>query len=119
MSEARNTKPMKRTGAAKPEIEENSIGPARRRARALDPPAPGAPQNLTKPLTRPKQSEDKRPVPEDVRRRFVQLKNEYFFPDGAKAFTDRGDRLTTQSENTEVIRSLITIAQSRGWGEVR
>ena len=58
-------------------------------------------------------------VAESVRRRFVQLKDEYFFPDGAKAFTDRGDRLTTQSENTEVIRSLITIAQSRGWDEVR
>jgi putative DNA primase/helicase len=49
----------------------------------------------------------------------VQIKGEYFFPDGAKAFTDRGDRLTTQSENTEVVRSLITIAVSRGWGEVR
>jgi putative DNA primase/helicase len=48
----------------------------------------------------------------------VQLKNSYFFPDGARAFTDRGDRLTTPSENTEVIRSLVAIAQARGWGEV-
>jgi putative DNA primase/helicase len=58
-------------------------------------------------------------MPEDVRRRFVQMKNDYFFPDGATAFTDRGDKLTTQSENTEVIRSLVTIAHSRGWGEVK
>jgi putative DNA primase/helicase len=58
------------------------------------------------------------PVPEEVRRGFVQLKNSYFFPDGARAFTDRGDRLTTPSENTEVIRSLVAIAQARGWGEV-
>jgi hypothetical protein len=120
MSEARNsTAPANRTEAAKPELEENSIGPARRRARAQATLPPAAQPEQSKAPTRPKQSEAKKTVPEDVRRRFVQLKDEYFFPDGAKAFTDRGDRLTTQSENTEVIRSLITIAQSRGWGEVR
>ena len=120
MSEARNsTVPVKRAEAAKPELEENSIGPARRRARTAATLPPAAQPEQSKPPTRPKQSEAKKTVPEDVRRRFVQLKDEYFFPDGAKAFTDRGDRLTTQSENTEVIRSLITIAQSRGWGEVR
>jgi hypothetical protein len=120
MSEARNsTAPANRTEAAKPELEENSIGPARRRARAAATLPPAAQPEQSKPPTRPKQSEARKTVPEDVRRRFVQLKDEYFFPDGAKAFTDRGDRLTTQSENTEVVRSLITIAQSRGWGEVR
>src|SRR5687767_6752967 len=119
MSEARiSTAPANRTQAAKPELEENSIGPARRRARVAATLPPAAQPGQSKPPTRPKQSEAKKAVPEDVRRRFVQLKDEYFFPDGAKAFTDRGDRLTTQSENTEVIRSLITIAQSRGWGEV-
>src|SRR5262245_5270872 len=50
-------------------------------------------------------------VPEDVLRRFVQVGHTYYFPDGAHAFTDRGKRLTTPSENTEVIRSLVTIAQ--------
>ena len=59
-----------------------------------------------------------RPVPDEVRRRFVQVKNRYYFPDGARAFTDRGTRLTTSSENTEVIRSLILIAEARGWREV-
>src|SRR5258708_38193884 len=34
-------------------------------------------------------------VPEDVRKRFVQVGAKYFFPDGARAFTDRGHRLTT------------------------
>ena len=120
MSEARNsTVPSKRDEAAKPELEENSIGPARRRAKAVAAAIPAAQPEHLKPVTRPKQSAAKQTVPEDVRRRFVQMKNEYFFPDGAKAFTDRGDRLTTQTENTEVVRSLITIAQSRGWGEVR
>jgi len=120
MSEARNTTaPGTRTEAAKPEIEENSIGPARRRAKAAAAPSPSAQPEQSKPATRPKQRDAKQPVPEEVRRRFVQIKGEYFFPDGAKAFVDRGDRLTTRSENTEVVRSLITIAQSRGWGEIR
>ena len=58
------------------------------------------------------------PVPDDVRKRFVQVGAKYFFPDGARAFTDRGHRLTTPSENTEVIKSLITIAHARGWNEI-
>jgi putative DNA primase/helicase len=57
-------------------------------------------------------------VPEEVRKRFVQVGAKYFFPDGARAFTDRGSRLTTPSENTEVIKSLITIAHARGWNEI-
>ena len=58
------------------------------------------------------------PVPESVRRRFVQVRNKYYFPDGARAFTDRGNRLTTPSENTEVVRSLIAIAKAREWNEI-
>jgi hypothetical protein len=37
-------------------------------------------------------------VPEEVQRRFVQIKNRYYF--------------------TEVIRSLVQIAEARGWGEI-
>jgi Large polyvalent protein-associated domain 7 len=57
-------------------------------------------------------------VPEEVKRRFVEVKNKYYFPDGARAFTDRGTRLTTPSENTEVVKSLVEIARVRGWTEV-
>lgn len=59
-----------------------------------------------------------RHVPEHIRQRFVQVGRHYHFPDGTRAFTDRGARLTTPSENTEVIRSLVTIAQARGWAEI-
>lgn len=120
MSEARNGKaPAKRADTAKSDIEENSIGPLRRRAKAVA--APAIPEQTTRPkaAVRERKPEREPTVPEEVRRRFVQIKNDYFFPDGAKAFKDRGDKLTTQSENTEVIRSLMTIAQSRGWDEVR
>jgi hypothetical protein len=57
-------------------------------------------------------------VPEDIAKRFVQVKNKYYFPDGARAFTDRGNRITTNSENTEVVRSLIEIAKARSWQEI-
>jgi len=93
---------------------ENSLRPAKRRRQETNAQSqatagqspPGAAQKPT------------HTVPEEVRRRFVQVKNRYYFPDGARAFTDRGMRLTTASENTEVVRSLILIAEARGWCEV-
>jgi putative DNA primase/helicase len=42
----------------------------------------------------------------------------YYFSDGAHAFTDRGARLITPSENKEVVKSLIAIAESRGWKDI-
>ena len=57
-------------------------------------------------------------VPDHIRRRFVQVGRKYYFPDGVRAFTDRGHRLTTASENTEVIKSLVDIAKARGWDEI-
>src|ERR1700722_8000502 len=57
-------------------------------------------------------------VPEEIAKRFVQVKNKYYFPDGARAFTDRGNRITTMSENTEVVRSLVDIAKARSWQEI-
>jgi hypothetical protein len=57
-------------------------------------------------------------VPESVRNRFVQDGQRFYFPDGAPAFKDQGRRLTTPSENTQVVHSLIEIAHSRGWTEV-
>jgi putative DNA primase/helicase len=57
-------------------------------------------------------------VPQSVRDRFVQDGHRFFFPDGAPAFKDLGRRLTTVSENTQVVHSLIQIAHSRGWTEL-
>lgn len=57
-------------------------------------------------------------VPDEIKQRFVQVGNRYHFPDGARAFTDHGNRLTSPSENSEVIRSLISIAQARGWSDI-
>lgn len=91
---------------------ENSVRPAKTRRRKAEAPHPAsAPRQ-------PAASPGTDPVPESVRRRFVQVRNKYYFPDGTRAFTDRGNRLTTPSENTEVVRSLIAIAKAREWNEI-
>ncbi len=102
---------------------ENSIRPSRRRARAApeksatDDPTRSASAPSAESASRTTQAEP-RVVPEHIHRRFVAVGHRYYFADGAHAFTDRGSRLTTQSENTEVIKSLIAIAEARGWTEI-
>jgi len=93
----------------------NSIRPSKKLRKDSASPVPAAATSASSAAEKPV---PERAVPEEVRRRFVQVKNRYYFPDGARAFTDRGTRLTTSSENTEVIRSLIQIAEARGWSEV-
>jgi putative DNA primase/helicase len=57
-------------------------------------------------------------LPQSVRDRFIQDRRRFYFPDGAPAFRDHGRRLTTGSENTELIHSLVEIAKARGWEEI-
>jgi putative DNA primase/helicase len=57
-------------------------------------------------------------VPEAVRRHFVQVDNRYYFSDGALAFTDRTRKLTTPSENTQLIADLVSVAKARGWERI-
>lgn len=71
-----------------------------------------------RPATKDDTAVDQRVVPAAVKQRFVQVGDTFFFPDGTRAFTDCGRKLTTPSENTEVVRSLISIAQARGWRDV-
>ena len=95
---------------------ENAIRPSGRSSMGKSSPSRDEPADSAAP--RKKRAAEPHPVPDEVRRRFVQVGRKYFFPDGARAFTDRGQRLTTPSENTEVIRSLVTIAHARGWNEI-
>ena len=92
---------------------DNSIRPTKKLRKEGNAEAPGASQASASPGSKPAHA-----MPEEIRRRFVQVRNKYYFPDGARAFTDRGTRLTTGSENTEVVRSLILIAEARGWSEI-
>src|SRR5262245_56592183 len=54
-------------------------------------------------------------MPQAVADRFVRQGRTYRYPDGAVAFRDQGRRLVSETENTEVIRSLLEIAQARSW----
>ena len=57
-------------------------------------------------------------IPQEVSVRFVNLGAKYFFPEGEFAFKDHGHKLTTVSENTEIVRSLIAIARARQWQDI-
>ncbi len=79
-----------------------------------------------KPASTPTAAEDAAPkpsrsqaMPDEIRERFIGIGANYYFPDGVTAFTDHGSKLSTRSENTEVIRSLVAIAQAREWAEIR
>jgi len=110
----------------------NSIWPSRARERTspLEAIAPesrpgstasgdGRAAALGKPSAAPSAApSDSWALPQSVRDRFVEVKHRYYFKDGAPAFQDHGRRLTTGSENTEVIATLIDIARARGWEEI-
>lgn len=46
---------------------------------------------------------------------FLRDGRDYRFPDGAAAFSDRGESLVSQSENPVVVRALVQIAVAREW----
>ena len=79
---------------------------------------PPAADSTTKPSNLRRADSDPWTVPQSVRDRFVQEGHRFYFPDGAPAFKDLGRKLTTASENTQLVHSLLEIAQSRGWTEV-
>ena len=117
---------------AEREISENSIRPSRRRRtspesaaaeRAEGDSAATADPKQEPLFTRPSESSGKAEsdpwtVPQAVRDRFIQDGHRFHFPDGAPAFRDLGRRLVSAGENTEVIHSLIQIAESRGWAQI-
>jgi hypothetical protein len=98
----------------------NSIRPSRRRLRGAMKPA--EPESGEPKSTRAREpaspGTSERLIPDHIRKRFVKVGHRYHFPDGAPAFTDRGTRLVTPSENAEVVKSLIAIAEARGWKEI-
>jgi conjugative element/phage-associated large polyvalent protein len=121
-------KPSAATGTTRParvdpDIE-NAIRPVKLR-RPAEPSKPGA--RAAAADSKPHSSRPSRPaakpdsaqsVPPEIWERFIGIGSKYYFPDGTPAFIDRGTKLTTPSENTEVIRSLVSIAQARGWDRI-
>jgi hypothetical protein len=56
-----------------------------------------------------------RAIPPAIAQRFLRIDNKYYFPDRTLAFVDRGTKIKASTHNQEVIRSLVAIAQARGW----
>jgi hypothetical protein len=57
-------------------------------------------------------------VPDSVRKRFLKVDSDYYFPDRSPAFVDRGARLATRGEHPEVLVALVEIARERGWDSI-
>ena len=66
----------------------------------------------------PAATPDRWHVPDEVAARFVRVGRSYYFQNGAPAFDDHGRKLSTKSENTELVRNLVQIAEARGWQEI-
>ena len=54
-------------------------------------------------------------VPDAVAERFLRADDKFYFPDKKLAFVDRGTKLKAETNNLEVVRSIVTIAEARGW----
>ncbi|CAG0933614.1 hypothetical protein RHDC3_02630 [Rhodocyclaceae bacterium] len=57
-------------------------------------------------------------VPPAIADRFLRIDDKYYFPDRTLAFVDRGSKLKASTHNLEVVRSLVAIAQARGWDAI-
>jgi Large polyvalent protein-associated domain 7 len=99
----RTTRSTRRSRRATPE---NWLGPHSEHRRG---PSIGAPQT----------PQAQRAIPDSVRAHFVQVGTMFHFADGTRAFTDQGTRLSTRSENTQLVKDLVAIAQARGWQSIR
>ena len=104
-------------------VTENTIRPRNPRRPVVPPPgrraAPSKSETEQVSAARKAAPSQTAPViPPEIWERFIGIGAKYYFPDGTPAFVDRGLKLTTPSENTEVIRSLVSIAQARGWNHI-
>lgn len=53
-------------------------------------------------------------VPDRILERYYRIGPKYYLDNGELAFTHRGDKLTTPSENSEIARDLVEIARHNG-----
>lgn len=61
-----------------------------------------------------------RVIPEDISAKYVRSGDKYYTPNSkVVAFVDRGDKLETPSSAPQIAKSLVAIAEARGWDELR
>lgn len=57
-------------------------------------------------------------IPDTVSSRYFRIEDKYYFPDKSVAFEDRGNKLKLGTENQEVIKDALAIAEARGWASI-
>ena len=57
-------------------------------------------------------------IPDTVSSRYLRIEDKYYFPDKTVAFEDRGNKLKLGTENQEVIKDALAIAEVRGWQSI-
>ena len=60
-------------------------------------------------------------TPESIRKRFIQAENKYFYREDENrlAFEDKGKRLATAHNDPEVARSMVELAEAKGWDALK
>ena len=60
-------------------------------------------------------------TPEALRKRFLQAENKFYFRDDENklAFEDKGKRLATEHNDPEIARSMVELAQAKGWSTIK
>jgi hypothetical protein len=69
---------------------------------------------------RPKKQKkiDPKGIPDRVANRYLKVEDKYYLPDKTVAFEDRGNKLKLDTENREVIKDALDIAETRGWESI-
>jgi hypothetical protein len=57
-------------------------------------------------------------IPDTVSSRYIRIEDKYYFPDKTVAFEDRGNKLKLGTENQEVIKDALAIAEARDWESI-
>ena len=60
-------------------------------------------------------------TPESIRKRFIQAENKYFYREDENrlAFEDKGKRMATAHNDPEVARSMVELAEAKGWDALK
>ena len=60
-------------------------------------------------------------VPDAIKRRYLEAENRFFFRDAQNkvAFEDRGRKMITEHNDPDVAKSLVDIAEAKGWSKIK
>ena len=70
---------------------------------------------------RPEDTKKEFVTPEAIQKKYLQAGNKYHLRDAenALAFEDKGQRIATEHENPEIIKSMIELASAKGWQSIQ